>query len=76
MDKKQQASSSSQGDPRFKVGSGGYDSAAWIAANRGTGGGGRDMHEGRSRFDDCSKYPYTRMSDAKADKAQSDSKKK
>ncbi|UJQ20679.1 hypothetical protein L2227_05825 [Wolbachia endosymbiont of Delia radicum] len=76
MDKKQQASSSSQGDPRFKVGSGGYDSAAWMAANRGTGGGGPVLHNDPSKFDKCHSYPYTRMSDAKADSAQSSSKKK
>ncbi|WP_353271495.1 hypothetical protein [Wolbachia endosymbiont (group A) of Rhorus exstirpatorius] len=75
MDKKQQASSSSQGDPRFKVGSGGYDSAAWLKANPREGGG-PDMHEGCSRFDDCGKYPYTRMSGTKADKAGSKNKEK
>ncbi|MDR2978096.1 MAG: hypothetical protein LBU56_01465 [Rickettsiales bacterium] len=69
MDKK--ASSSSQGDSRFKVGSGGYDSAAWMAANCRTGGGGRDMHEGRSRFDDYSGRPYPKVSNTKAEKAQS-----
>ncbi|KAB2977675.1 MULTISPECIES: hypothetical protein [unclassified Wolbachia] len=75
MDKKQQASSSSQGDPRFKVGSGGYDSAAWLKANPGKGGG-PVMHNDPSKFDRCDAYPYTRMSNAKADSAQSSSKKK
>ncbi|WP_253303661.1 hypothetical protein [Wolbachia endosymbiont of Phyllotreta cruciferae] len=76
MDKKQQASSSSQGDPRFKVGSGRYDSAAWMAANRGTGGGGPDMHKDPSKFDRCYNYPYTGMSDAKVESAQGSNKKK
>lgn len=75
MDKKQQASSSSQGDPRFKVGSGGYDSAAWLKANPEKGGG-PDMHKDPSKFDRCYNYPYTGMSDAKAESAQGNSKKK
>jgi hypothetical protein len=68
MDKK--ASSSSQGDPRFRIGSGGYDSAAWRKANPGEGGG-PSRHNDPSKFDKCYNYPYTRMSNTKAERAQS-----
>ncbi|WP_265026976.1 hypothetical protein [Wolbachia endosymbiont (group A) of Bombylius major] len=73
MDKK--SSSSSQGDPRFKVGSGEYDAAAWRRDNYGKGGGA-DMHKGHSRFDEYSGPPYPKVSDAKVDKAGSKGKSK
>ncbi|QKX03046.1 hypothetical protein GOY07_02415 [Wolbachia endosymbiont of Litomosoides sigmodontis] len=67
MDKKSQASSSSQGDSRFHIGT--YDAAAWRRDNYGKGGG-LDMHKDPSKFDRCYNYPYTGMSDTKTEKAQ------
>ncbi|MGL9718570.1 MAG: hypothetical protein ACR5K9_07975 [Wolbachia sp.] len=65
MDKK---SSSSSSESRFHIGK--YDADAWRRDNYGKGGG-PDIHKGHSRFDKCYNYPYTGMSDTKAESAQS-----